>query len=83
MINNYVNLLMTPKVWCEYGLVVSTRVSSASTMLEVIPGLQWMTAYSSIDIWTAGLLRTAFGCQETVIQHTRFDEEQSIDCNLC
>ena len=83
MINNYVNLLMTPKVWCEYGWVASTQVSSASTMLEVIPGLQWMTAFGSINIQTAGLLRTAFGRQEMVIQHTRFDEEHSIDCNLC
>ena len=74
---------MTPKVWCEYGLVASTQVSSVLTKLEVTPRPQWMTAFGSIEIWTTGLLRTTFRRQEMVIQHTHFDEEQSIDCNLC
>ena len=48
MINNNVNLLMTPKVWCEYGLVASTQVSSVLTKLEVTPRPQWMTAFGSM-----------------------------------
>ena len=58
-------------------LVASTRVSSVLTlMLEVIPRLQWTTAFGSIYIQTANLLWGAFGRQVVVIQHTHYDEEQ-------
>ena len=35
---------------------VNTSVQCVDLMLEVIPGPQWTTAFSSILIWTTGLL---------------------------
>ena len=60
-------------------LVASTRVSSVLTlMLEVIPGLQWTTAFGSIYIQTTNLLWGTYRCQVVVIQHTHYDEEQPL-----
>ena len=55
---------------------VNMSVQCVDLMLEVIPGLQWTTAFGSIYIWTANLLWGAFGCQVVVIQHTHYDEKQ-------
>ena len=35
---------------------INTSVQCVDLMLEVIPGPQWTTAFSSIYIWTANLL---------------------------
>ncbi|KAJ1577594.1 hypothetical protein NDA11_005551 [Ustilago hordei] len=55
---------------------VNTSVQCVDLMLEVIPRLQWTTAFGSIYIWTANLLWGTFRHQVVVIQHTHYDEEQ-------
>ena len=55
---------------------INMSVQCVDLMLEVIPGLQWTTAFGSIYIQTANLLWGAFGRQVVVIQHTHYNEEQ-------
>ena len=55
---------------------VNMSVQYVDLMLEVIPGLQWNTAFGSILIRTTNLLWGTYGRQVVVIQHTHYDEEQ-------
>ncbi|UTT96607.1 hypothetical protein NDA17_000593 [Ustilago hordei] len=61
------------------GSLAQSNYNTTLSELDVDTNGLWMTVFGSIIIQTTGLLRTAFGHQEMVIQHTCFDEEQSID----